>query len=218
MTTRNQKVFKNAIEKIVDEGFTQFQTIIVNSQQDKRKLNEMGDDSKPNSEPLFEDEEAKSTARMDSEDLDAEDVDQANVDVSGVPNEPVMIQDMCDVAAPVLDQPEIVVLDFEELEVEDTAQSDTGSQLLVVTLLLDELETKDIVQSCVDSRPLAFPPQFHELGMVTNGVLEEYYEVFPLPATYEKKGLHQDMLYGGYDSRLFSSSLSVLLILFHYKT
>lgn len=49
--TRNPK---RAIEKIFEEGLTKIQTIIAKSKGDKKKVNEMDNDSKPDSNPLFE--------------------------------------------------------------------------------------------------------------------------------------------------------------------
>lgn len=95
--------------------------------------------------------EDKPTARVDSEDLNMEDVDLVSADVSGVTNEPVMIQNMCDVAALVHDQFEFAIPDFEEPKVEDTTPFNAKPHLLVVALLLDELETKDMIQTRADS-------------------------------------------------------------------
>lgn len=53
-------------------------------------------------------------------------------------DEPIVIQDTCDVVALVLDQPEVTTLNSKKLEFEDTSPSDTESKYLAIVPLLDE--------------------------------------------------------------------------------
>lgn len=53
------------------------------------------------------DEEAKPTARVEDEDLQVEDVVQASTAILSLPDEQVVMQDVCDVVAPVFDQLEV---------------------------------------------------------------------------------------------------------------